>query len=122
MAITHPDEFHAAFALCDLPLGRHFGSKSTYRTKHPGCLYVSNCDAYLSDGRKIWGGDIDLSTDDRRRLQMVAKLLRRQVYVLSEQVTRDRYKLKPGIVRAEALFVASPRGVKVTAMYRRFYG
>jgi hypothetical protein len=68
-----------------LTRGRCFGSKSAYRDLHPLAVFFPN--SWVGDLKgKLWGGDIDLTSADLSRLQQVALVLDRTLYVLREQV------------------------------------
>ena len=80
-------EIHAAFDLVGLPLGRHFGSKTDYRSTHPGCRYIPNASIFIRTAR-IWGGDLDL-LHDGRALCSISRLLNRKLFITFEQEKRS---------------------------------
>lgn len=78
------------------------GSKSAYRQTHPNNQPIFNANVCTST-KKIWYGDIDLTTDGER-LQRLADRLGTPVYVLHEFDGRFNNADKPLIERAVAVF------------------
>ena len=83
-------------------------SKGAYRELFPRHVYVANGRVYLADGRCLWWGDLDLSTQDCDRLRQLAAVLGEALCVLHEAHAPDR-EPQPDLSRRVAAFEADGR-------------
>lgn len=71
------------FEMHNLSLGRIISySKSAYNRAHPENFTLFNANIFLDDG-KVWWGDIDL-TKDKDKLLEISKVLNKDLYILNE--------------------------------------
>jgi hypothetical protein len=99
-----PDRLADVFSAEALPVGRCFGSKSGYRSSHPGHKFIPNANVFCRTRGKIWWGDLDL-TLDKPKLEAVARRLRMRLYVLFEYDGRfENADRKHSTVVAQAIW------------------
>jgi len=62
-------------------------SKSTYRKSHPDNMIIFNANIVTINDKKVWHGDLDI-TIDKPKLQIVADILKQDLYILYEMDAR----------------------------------
>jgi len=85
--------------------GRIFGSKSSYRLKHPNDFILFNANVCI-EKEKIWYGDLNL-TLDKKKLQKLAKELNENIYVFYEMDARFENENKFNIEKAVIEFLSN---------------
>src|SRR5690349_12961001 len=81
-------------------------SKSGYEARHPGHVCVFNANVCLDD-RKVWWGDLDITTDEPKLLHLAATT-GAIVYVLYERDGRFQQEAQPQL--DDAVYSATPSG------------
>lgn len=93
-----------AAAEAGLPNGRMIShSKSWYRGEHPRNVPVFNGTIALDDGRGVWWGDLDLTIDEPRLVDL-ARRLGCRLHVLFEGDTWPEIRIE------DAVMVVEPTG------------
>lgn len=78
------EEFYDAFEKRELYMGRMIsGSKSGYSRKYPDHLVLFNANIFSEDGNKVWFGDLDLTLDSKKLIDIHLEL-DVNLYVLRE--------------------------------------
>jgi hypothetical protein len=77
--IFKEEKLHTARMICS--------SKTTYRVSYPDNIAFFNCNILLEGWGKVWFGDLDV-TRDKRKLIQVASKLRQPLYLFRESDAR----------------------------------
>lgn len=86
------------------------GSKSLYNRQHPKNVVVFNANVCTRSRGKIWYGDLDVTRDERKLMELAAAL-DEDVYVLHEHDARFENEAKPRLDKARA--VASAGSIQI---------
>jgi len=102
------------------PSGRLIsGSKSTYRIMNPNNLIVFNANIFTEDLEKIWYGDLDL-TLDKTKLQEIAFLLNKTIYILYEMDGRFENEYDP-IIENYVLKLKPNKECELNPMTKKYF-
>ncbi len=109
---TFTDQFVEIFRNNKMHCGQIIsGSKSYYHQSHPTHVYIANSNICTKKHKKVWFGDIDLTTD-AKQLQQISKEIGVPLYLFYEMDARWK---EPDFVN-DAVFKITDKDITLASL------